>query len=128
MAGGRPSKEREAELEAMRPTVRRMAAEGSTVAEIAEHLGIDKNTIRGKRFKDDYYGETAELKLKLRRKQIEVALKGNVPMLQFLGKHILGQIDQQDAPAADKKLNEIDTKDLLELMKQSDGKVTQLKK
>lgn len=128
MAGGRPTKERELEMEAMRPVVRSMAADGCSIQEIADFLGVDKNTIKGKRFKEDYNGVTTELKQKLRKKQIEVALKGSVPMLQFLGKHILGQIDQQEIIHSDKKLNEVDTDDLLEIMKKSKGKVTPLNK
>lgn len=38
----------------------------------------------------------SEIRLKLRQKQIQVALNGNVTMLIFLGKNLLGQSDKQD--------------------------------
>jgi len=42
------------------------------------------------------------LQMSLRRKQIEVALKGNVSMLIWLGKQMLGQMDKQELIADDK--------------------------
>ena len=42
---------------------------------------------------EDY---TAEQKIELRRKQWQVAMEGNVQMLIWLGKNILGQKDVAD--------------------------------
>ena len=124
----RPTKEREKELEAMRPIVREMASDGCTIQEIADFLKVDKNTVRNGRFKEDFFGETVELKQKLRRKQIEVALKGNVRMLEFLGKHILGQIEVKEIITSEKNLEDVSTEDLIDIVKKSQGKVTQIKK
>ena len=43
---------------------------------------------------EDY---TAEQKIELRRKQWQVAMEGNVQMLIWLGKNILGQKDVADS-------------------------------
>jgi hypothetical protein len=40
-------------------------------------------------------------KTRLRKKQIEVALAGNVSMLIFLGKNMLGQSDKQEISGPD---------------------------
>jgi hypothetical protein len=45
----------------------------------------------------DYYGQKrGHGKVALRRKQMQVALKGNVTMLIWLGKQTLGQRDKQE--------------------------------
>lgn len=38
----------------------------------------------------------ASMKMSLRRRQLEIALKGSVPMLIWLGKQVLGQSDKQE--------------------------------
>jgi hypothetical protein len=47
-------------------------------------------------FSDTYKKKAAKGKVSLRRKQMEVALSGNVTMLIWLGKQHLGQVDKQD--------------------------------
>lgn len=64
--------------------------------EIADLVGLNDDTLRFN-FKAELIKGRAQLKQSLRRKQIEVALDGNVTMLIFLGKNFLGQ---SDSPAA----------------------------
>jgi len=60
--------------------------------------GIEKKCKKEKGMKfSDYYKEKRKIGLiSLRRKQMQVALAGNVTMLIFLGKQYLGQSDKVD--------------------------------
>lgn len=68
------------------------ASLGCKESEIAVLLGVDKNTLRYN-FKTELEKGQTDLKMSLRRKQIQVALEGNVTMLIWLGKNMLGQSD-----------------------------------
>ena len=52
-------------------------------------------------FVDYYRTKSAAGKMSLRRKQFEVALKGSIPMLIFLGKNLLGQSDSRNSDTGD---------------------------
>jgi hypothetical protein len=90
-----------------------MAKIGSTDREIAEHFGINDQTLR--RVFVDYLAKgRSELKQRLRQAQLRVAFDGNATMLIFLGKNILGQADAPIAaddskilPFSDDELDEI---------------------
>lgn len=71
-----------------------MAAVGCTVDEIAHCLKVDPITIT-RNFGDAHKEGHASMCFQLRKKQIELAIKGNVTMLIFLGKSYLGQFDTQ---------------------------------
>jgi len=75
--------------------VEAMAAIGCTEQEIAIVLGCHVVTL-SKRFAKQYHKGRDNLKLRLRKKQIDVALAGNIVMLIFLGKQYLGQSDKQE--------------------------------
>lgn len=77
---------------------------GCTAEEVEHILNVGLRTID--RWCHRTYNETFggihkkffdATKQSLRRKQIQVALNGNVPMLVFLGKNYLGQKDQPEA-------------------------------
>lgn len=81
----------------------KLCALACTQVEIAEWFDCSPDTI-DRRVKE-HYGETfAEVfkkksskgKISLRRKQFEVALTGNVTMLIWMGKQLLGQSDKQE--------------------------------
>lgn len=74
--------------------VRKLAAIGCTDVEIGDIVGCSHDTLT-RRFKDDLVLGRANGKMSLRRKQWETALGGNVTMLIWLGKQILGQADKQ---------------------------------
>lgn len=77
---------------------------GATLNEVAERIGVHPCTIERhirdkfdctfKEYRDRRAGLTV---LKLRQKQIEVALKGNVSMLIWLGKNLMGQTDKVES-------------------------------
>ena len=75
--------------------VEKLASCGLTNKEIAEALAYDENTLKRK-FEIFLIKGKANLKQRLKRKQIEVALAGNVSMLIWLGKNYLGQADKID--------------------------------
>ena len=75
--------------------VEKLASYGLTNKEIAEALGYDDSTLKRK-FENFLTKGKANLKQRLKRKQIEVAMNGNVSMLIWLGKQYLGQAEKLD--------------------------------
>jgi len=75
--------------------VEKLASYGLTNKEISEALGYDDSTLKRK-FENFITKGKANLKQRLKRKQIDVALAGNVSMLIWLGKQYLGQADKLD--------------------------------
>ena len=75
--------------------VEKLASYGLTNKEIADALAYDENTLKRK-FEIFLTKGKANLKQRLKRKQIDVALSGNVSMLIWLGKQYLGQADKLD--------------------------------
>ena len=71
-----------------------LAHTGATDGEIADHLELSVSALRGKFGKQLKRGR-ASMHIGLRKKQIQVATleEGDVRLLQFLGKHYLGQSD-----------------------------------
>lgn len=74
--------------------VKLLAGIGCPVEEIALVLGCDKRTLE-RRFAVVIETGRADMKKALRRKQVEIALKGDRTMLIWLGKQLLGQRDEQ---------------------------------
>ena len=73
--------------------VEKLASYGLTNKEISEALGYDDTTLKRK-FEIFLVKGRANLKQRLKRKQIQVAMSGNVSMLIWLGKQYLGQADK----------------------------------
>jgi hypothetical protein len=78
----------------------KLAAIGSSDREIARWFDIAEDTLR-RNFAGIIAKGREEMKMTLRRKQIQVALSGNAVMLIWLGKVLLGQ--QENAPTDDNK-------------------------
>jgi hypothetical protein len=72
--------------------VEQLASIGCTVQEIAAACSCHVDTLRD-RFSKEIEKGRENGKTRLRKKQIEIALGGNVTMLIFLGKNMLGQSD-----------------------------------
>jgi|GEM_PF-745967 len=72
----------------------KLAKLGVTHGEIAEVFGCDRSTIT-KRFSPEIARGHSELKVKLRRWQIQAAENGNTAMLIHLGKVYLGQGEKE---------------------------------
>lgn len=70
----------------------KLAAIGCNATEIARFYDVSKSTIT-RRFATELTKGLDGLKRKLRRKQITVAMTGNVSMLIWLGKNLLEQTD-----------------------------------
>lgn len=96
---GRPSKEFDlAEVE-------KLGMLGATVPEVAAWFDCGIRTVERRMadhegvFRRAYEKGYGRLKISLRRKQVEVANGGNVSMLIWLGKQMLGQADKQETKA-----------------------------
>lgn len=76
---------------------------GCTRQEIAGFFGVNAETLShkinvefGMSWNEFYENQSQGLKISLRRAQVKKALQGDVQMLKFLGKNILGQKEQVD--------------------------------
>lgn len=74
-------------------SIQKLASYGLTNKEIAETLGYDENTLK-RNFEIFLIKGRVNLKERLKRKQINVAMQGNVTMLIWLGKQYLGQAEK----------------------------------
>lgn len=83
---GRPKKELDKEQ------VYKLALMHCNMQEMSDFFGVDVKTLRNNYSQEIQKGK-AEGKIRLRKKQFEVAEKGNVSMLIWLGKQVLGQND-----------------------------------
>lgn len=97
--GGRPR------LELSLRTITKLAALGCSVKDIAGVCGVSEDTL-GRRLQDDaevraaYQLGLSQLCESLRRRQVKMALNGNLVMLIWLGKQYLGQKEPDKASAA----------------------------
>lgn len=80
--------------------VEKLAGIGCPNKEIASIVGCSVDTL-DRHFADVITKGRENGKTRLRKKQIEVALAGNVSMLIFLGKNMLGQSDKQEISGPD---------------------------
>lgn len=87
--------------------VQKLAAIGCTDKEIGEIVGCSHDTLT-RRFKEQLITGRANGKASLRRKQWEIALGGNVSMLIWLGKQVLGQADKQTTSSENMSVVKID--------------------
>jgi hypothetical protein len=85
-----------------------MVMYGATCLECANEFDCSEDTIVRfvkKHYRMNYaefsYKKQGSIRLRLRQKQIKMALDGNVPMLIWLGKQMLGQSDRQELVAQD---------------------------
>jgi len=70
----------------------KLAALHSSWRELSDWFGVPVGTLRDN-FADLYEKATTETKQKLRRAQLDLAMKGDRVMLIWLGKNILGQAE-----------------------------------
>jgi hypothetical protein len=84
------------QLEIDEDTVEKLAAIHCTMQEIASVVGCSVDTLE-RRFADTIKVGKDKGKTSLRRYQWKAAEKGNVSMLIWLGKQLLGQKDKSDS-------------------------------
>lgn len=110
--GGRPKK---VLTEDAQKLIENMARIFCTEEEIATCLGTTPDTLLNENNKELFRTAIkrgqANGHQSLRRKQYELAMRGNVSMLVWLGKQYLGQAERQsiDVTTGDEKLNEMKT-------------------
>lgn len=83
--------------------VYRLSRLGCTMEEMADFFQIDRETLKYNFWHYIKQGE-ADLRIRLRKKQIEVALEGNPTLLIWLGKQLLGQTDSPQNTDTDRVL------------------------
>lgn len=79
--------------------VYKLAAIGATVDEMADFFKCDKGTLYN-RFSTEMDKGRADLRLSLRQMQLKAARGGNIVMMIWLGKQMLGQIDRAQLDVA----------------------------
>lgn len=84
-----------------------LAAIGCTDREIAMISGTSEATVQ-RRCRRALDQGRARLRRSLRRKQVQLALKGNVKMLIWLGKQYLDQRDRQDVAHSGEELKVVE--------------------
>lgn len=91
-----------------------LAAIGCKNTEIATIVGCSADTIDG-RFSEEVQKGREDLKKSLRRWQLDAAKKGNVAMLIWLGKQMLGQTEkiEQNTTAKIETLSPAEVKDII---------------
>lgn len=93
--------------------IQELASLGCAKYEIAIRLGVAENTFAA-RMRDTpeviaaYEKGIADLKISIRRAQVKAALGGNISMLIFLGKNILGQSDNPEVIELEKRIGEME--------------------
>lgn len=73
--------------------IENLAKIGCSNKEIADHYKCSEDTI-SVRFSENVAKGRAELKIGLRKMQLKSAMNGNVVMMIWLGKQLLGQVDR----------------------------------
>ena len=85
--------------------IEQWAERGAILEEIAECMGIHRNTLSAPHNKalaqEAYRRGTSRCNIGLRRRQVEVAMDGNPRMLEWLGRVRLGQKDQDAAASSE---------------------------
>jgi len=87
--------------------IQELASFGLTDKDIAHYMEVDEGTLRNN-FRLFLTKGRIDLKKKLRVKQIEMAMKGNVLMLIWLGKNYLGQSDNPNFEDVEEKIKKLE--------------------
>lgn len=101
--------------------IREYAAEGNTVEDISDLLGVSADFIsRHPDYKRAYELGLADMRTSLRHWQFQAAKSGNVTMLIWLGKVILGQREETQTTIKLEREDDELTKSLMGLAKEMD--------
>jgi len=91
-----------------------LSLDGATFSEMAAILGIDKSTLsRNPKYREVIDRSRAHLNVQLRKTQIRLALGGDVAMLKWLGRALLGQ-DTEQAPSVTVNVGEREEIDVVQ--------------
>ena len=102
--------------------IRELAGEGNSVEDIASLMGVSVDILK----KNDTYSRAismgvADMRCNLRHWQMQAAQSGNVTMLVWLGKVILGQREETEVSAKLMREDDELTKSLTNLAKEMDA-------
>ena len=102
---GRPRKEIDWDLADKSAALMCTGEEIANLCSVSYDTLISKIKEQGYNSFSDWFGERAAPTLKsLRRKQLDVALGGNIVMLIWLGKQLLGQKDKQEIEQTNREI------------------------
>lgn len=101
--------------------IRELASEANSIEDVSDLLGVDASTITNDpEYKRAYELGMTDMKASLRHWQFQAAKSGNVTMLIWLGKVLLGQREEtQTTIKLDREDDEL-TKSLIGLAKEMD--------
>lgn len=80
--------------------VRKLSAIGATIAEIAAFFDVSRDTIE-RHFREQIDAGKEIGRVRLRKRQYDLAMSGNATMLIWLGKQMLGQTDKTQTTTLD---------------------------
>lgn len=92
---GKPNGVGRPRLDIDRELIHDLAGIGCTTAEMAVICGCSRDTLE-RNFAAEIEKGRENVKMRLRRRQLEVAMKGNPALLIWLGKQMLDQRDRQE--------------------------------
>jgi uncharacterized protein YacL (UPF0231 family) len=129
MEAGQPRKKGRPKIEIDYQLVEKLASIQCTITEIASVLEISHDTLqRDKHFCVLYKKAIGQGKMSLRRKQMEIALKGNSTMLVWCGKQYLDQSESPQELEIKKMELELRRKELEFKMNRQDEQVVEYEK
>lgn len=101
--------------------IRELAGEGNSVDDIANLIGVSSDALRSNsNYSHAIELGVADMKANLRHWQMQAAQSGNVTMLVWLGKVILGQREETEATIKLQREDDELTKSLTGLAKEMD--------
>ena len=117
-----PGKRGRPKIEIDLDEVRELASEGNTQADIAEALGFSLSTFKSREeVVKAYKLGMADLRVSLRHWQVNAAKDGNVNMLIWLGRNLLGQSDRIEIKETKQVEDDALTRSLEKIAEKMDG-------
>lgn len=102
--------------------IRELASEANTMEDISDLLGVDSSTIANDpEYKRAYELGMSDMRCSLRHWQFQAAKSGNVTMLIWLGKVLLGQKEETQTTVKFEREDDELTKSLIGLAKEMDS-------
>ena len=117
-----PKRKPETAIELDPDEIRELASEGNTLEDISDLLGVSSSAIeKNDEYKRAYELGMCDMRASLRHWQFQAAKSGNVTMLIWLGKVLLGQREETATVVKFDREDDALTKSLFGLAKEMDA-------